>query len=150
MKTILEKIGGRKMLLSLLIFISSTVLVYFSKLDQESYFTVVKYIVLIYLGGNVLQAGLVKKLDSKVQFAEEIVGIVTEGQTLDQMGGRKFLFVIGVFLTAVVLLLLKIIEAGIYVDIANWLALAYIGTNVGSKAIQQGVTVSVNAPEQPL
>lgn len=145
MQNFIEKIGGRKLILSLLIFIGSTVLVYFTKLDQESYFTLVKVIVGLYLGSNITQAGIVKKvIDKKVQFAEELVETVTQGQSLDQMGGRKFIFVIGVYIVTVILLLIKTIDAGIYVDISNWICAMYLVSNVTSKAIEQGVTISVN------
>lgn len=150
MKAFIEKIGGRKLILSLLIFIGSTLLVYFTRLDQESYFTLVKYLVLIYVGGNVGQSALVKKAsDKKVEFAQDIVETITQGQSLQDMGGRKFLFVLGVYNTAVVLLLLKTIEPGIYVDISNWILATYVLSNVAGKAIEQGMTISVNKPEPP-
>jgi len=142
-KSFIEKLGGRKLILSLLIFIGSTTLVYFAKIDQQSYFDLVKYIVGLYVGGNVLQSAIVKK-NPKVEFAEDIVETITQGQSLDEMGGRKFLFVIGVYVTSIVLLLVKVIEASIYVDISTWMSMIYIGANVGGKAIQNGVTISVN------
>ncbi len=150
MKAFIEKLGGRKMLLTLLIFIGSTVLVYFTRLDQDSYFTLVKYLLVIFVGGNVGQSALVKSLDKKLAFAQDVVGIVTQGQSLSEMGGRKFLFVVGVYVTAVVLLLVKTIDPGIYVDISNWLLLTYVVANVSGKAIEQGVTISVNKPEPPV
>lgn len=148
MKAFIEKIGGRKMLLSLLVFIVSTLLVYFTKLDQDSYFSLVKYLVLSYLGGNVAQTAFVKKsTDAKVAFAEDIVETITQGQSLNDMGGRKFLFVIGVYITTTILMVLKVLESAVYIDIVNWVVFIYIGANVAGKAVANGVTVSLGKQE---
>lgn len=146
----IEKLGGRKFLLSLLIFVGSTLLVYFTRLDQDSYFTLVKYLVIIYVGGNAAQHAFIKSTDSKVAFAQDIVETITAGQSLNDMGGRKFLFVLGVYITTVILLLIKTLEPSIYVDISNWILATYVLTNVAGKAIDQGVTISVNKPEPPV
>lgn len=150
MKALIEKIGGRKMILAMLVFIVSTVLVYFTKLEQESYFILVKYLLLSYLGGNVAQSGFVKKLDDKrIEFAEEVVGIITEGQTLDQMGGRKFLLVIGIYLTVTILLIIKTLDSSVYVEIVNWTIATYILANVSSKAVSNGMTINIGKAPEP-
>ena len=145
MKQFIEKIGGRKLILSLLVLIGSTVLLYFTKIDSESYYSLIKVIVTAYLGGDVLQAGVIKKaVDRKVEMAEDLLATITQGQALADMGGRKFIFVIAIYLLSIVLLLIKTIDAGAYVDIANYLVGVYVLANVGQKAVEQGVTISVN------
>ena len=145
MKQFIEKLGGRKLILSLLVLVGSTLLLYFGKVDSESFYSLIKVVVGAYLGGNVLQAGVVKKaVDRKVEMAEELLETVTQGQALADMGGRKFMFVIGIYLLAVILLLIKTIDAGAYVDITNYLVGVYVLANVGQKAVEQGVTISVN------
>lgn len=140
MNRLIELIGGRKIVLTALIFIGSSILVYFTQLDQDSYFTLVKYLVLIYVGGNIAQAGLVSK---KVEFVKDITETITQGLTIEQMGGRKFVFIIAVYAMTVILLLMKSIEASIYVDISNWIAFVYIGGNVTGKALQNGLAIDI-------
>lgn len=145
MKNFIEKLGGRKLLLSLLVLLGSALLLYFGKVDSEHFYSLIKVVVGAFVGSNVLQSGVVKKaVDRKVEMAEELLETVTQGQALADLGGRKFIFVIGVYLLAIILLLLKTIDMGAYVDISNYLLAVYCLANVGQKAVEQGVTVSVN------
>lgn len=145
MQNLLEKIGGRKLLLSLLVLIGSTILLYFGKVDSEHFYSLIKVIVGSFVGSNVLQSGVVKKaVDRKVEMAQELLETVTQGKALADIGGRKFIFVIGVYLLAVILLLLKTVDMSAYVDISNYLLAVYCLANVGQKAVEQGVTISVN------
>ena len=53
--TIIDDVGGRKFIISLLIVLAATVLCWFGKVNEGVYSTVIIAIATLYIGGNVYQ-----------------------------------------------------------------------------------------------
>ena len=145
MSNFLEKIGGRKLGLTLIIFATSTLLLILSKLGQPEYFSLIKVLIVAYLGGNILQYGVVKKTtDPKLDLAETAIETIAGEDTIQTMAGRKFWFIFGIYTVIFILIIVKVLEQTFYVDISSWLISGYIVGNVGSKAAQNGFSINVN------
>lgn len=146
----IDKIGGRKVVLTVLVFIVSTILLIFTRMEQESYFTIVRMLVVAYTGANVTQAMLVKKsIDTKVAFGQEMLETITNGEELDKMVGRKFLLIIGMYIIVTLLYVFKVLEPLTYTDIVSWVVSVYVIGNVGSKAVSNGVSIQLGNAQSP-
>ncbi len=146
----IDKIGGRKVVLTVLVFIVSTILLIVTRMEQESYFTIVRMLVVAYTGANVTQAMLVKKsTDTKVAFGQEMLETITNGEELDKMVGRKFLLIIGMYIIVTLLYVFKVLEPLTYTDIVSWVVSVYVVGNVGSKAVSNGVSIQLGNAQPP-
>jgi hypothetical protein len=59
-KSFLDKIGGRKFIVVLYTLVSSSVLLYFKSIDQDTFKAILMGVVLVYISGNVGQKIFVK------------------------------------------------------------------------------------------
>lgn len=143
----IEQLGGRKLILSVLVFVINTVLLIATKLDEASYLSVIKLLVIAYSSGNVAQRLLVKSTNQRAEFIEQLMETVSDGQSLDALGGRKFLLIIGIYFTTVGLYLGGVLDALIYLDITGWTVGIYIASNVASKAVDNRVRAPLEAPD---
>lgn len=132
-KKALEKIGGRKFALVLLVFVLSTALIVLTKLDKETYLSLVQLIILAYPAGNIAQRLLVSKDDAGVYLEDEL-GVA---------GGRKFGLVVLIYVTIAVLLYFNLLDPEIYVTLTQWLVATYISGNVASKLAADGFNISI-------
>lgn len=134
MDSVLAKIGGRKFTLTVLVFILTTVLLVFKKLQQADYYTLIQMLLVSYPLANVGQNLVIRELQSDPSKVYEA----------DPLGGRKFQFAIISFLVFVGILYFDYITAETYSKLTMWLVGVYITGNVVGKAIDGGLTFSIS------
>lgn len=133
-----RKMGGRKFIMTALVFLVSTVLVLLKKIDSQSYYDVMKLLISGYPLGNVAQSLLLSKLN------------LTENVEEDFLGGRKFILTILIYITIAALYAFEYIQVKAYVDLTYWIVCVYILGNITSKAIDGGMQLQpfIKLPEK--
>lgn len=129
----IKKLGGRKFNLVVLVFLISTLFVVLGNVTSNQYYEIMKLLILGYPLGNISQSYILAKLN------------VTETTVVDDpLGGRKYILTIVILLSMCALLYFKKIDSTSFVDILYWIVCVYIAGNVTSKAVENGLTVSIS------
>lgn len=123
MSKVVEFIGGRKVLLVLVVFLVSTVLMIYSGLTDKEWSHLVKLLIIAYPAGNVIQKIAIKKT----------IAISTDDTIKRDLIGRKFTGVILIYSTVAVLTGFDIVSGDTYVSLTEWLVSVYIASNISSK-----------------
>ena len=128
----MKKLGGRKFNLVVLVFIISTVFRITGQIHVDQYYEIMKLLILGYPLGNISQSYMLSKLN--VQEATYVE---------DPLGGRKYILTIVILLSNCALLYFNKIDPTTFVDVLYWVVCVYIVGNVTSKAIENGLTVTI-------
>lgn len=130
MDTLLKKIGGRKFILVLLVFIVTAVFMWFGFLTKEDFTDLTKMLLVAYPASAIGQTILVKD-DTETN------------DTTEWMDVRKFGFTILVFVVVCALLYMKKIVGASFVDMNQWLVGVYLTGNVMTKVADKGLNITV-------
>ena len=132
----IDTFGGRKYFLVLLTFIITTALVITGQVKQDDFLSIVQFIIIAYIGGNVGQSFFVKRAEEP----DTVVNEQTDITLSDQFGGRKYNLMLLIFLTVAGLTYYSKVDSSVYVKIAGWLLGIYITGNIVKKAIDNKTT----------
>ena len=130
---LIQQLGGRKFIMTAVVFLFSTALVLKGRLESAAYYDVMKLLITGYPIGNVTQTLLVNKHN-----------ITTEDNTTDLLGGRMFILSVVIYMTIAILYMFSFIETKAYVDLSYWIVCSYIIGNISSKAVESGVTFTID------
>lgn len=135
MDKIIEKLGGRKFFLTLLVFVSSGFLLQNLKIDSVSYMNLTKILLIAYVVGNISQSFLLNKLENNT--------IVETDPLNDPFGGRKFILVLLMYCNIYVFVYTGLVTGDMYIEFTQWLVGIYITGNIGSKAVENGLNITI-------
>ncbi len=110
----IKVLGGRKTLLTLLVFFTSIVFLVLARLDSNEFLEIVKTLLIAYPAGNGIQ--------------KILPNVASDGNV-----GRKFWLVLLIYITVAILFGFNLIDGSVYMQISNWLIATYITGNVLSK-----------------
>ena len=131
---VIQFLGGRKFIMTAVVFLFSTALVLMKRLESAAYYDVMKLLITGYPLGNVTQSLLVNKLN-----------ITTEQeQTADLLGGRMFILSVVIYMSIAILYMFEYLEVKAYVDLSYWIVCSYIIGNISSKAVESGVSITID------
>ena len=131
MNGILNRIGGRKFGLVLLVFVTTAIFLWFNVLTKEDFTVMTKMLLVAYPASAVGQAMLVKSSEGE------------DAADAERADVRKFGFTILVFLVAAVLLYLQRLTGSLYIELNQWLVGLYLTGNVLSKAADSGLNLTI-------
>ena len=130
MNVLVDKLGGRKCFLVLLIFAMSSLLLITTKFSNADFMEICKVLIVVYPISNVGQELLLSNYPpgtSKEQVQEEL--------------GRKFGLTLVMFISFSVFTFLNFVTYSMYVEFSTWLITAYMSSNVIGKAIDNGLSI---------
>jgi len=130
MNAFLNRIGGRKFGLILLVFITTAVFLWFNVVSKDEFLTLTKMLLVAYPASAVGQAVLVKE-------SEEQVDLVEKSDI------RKFGFTILVFLVVAAMLYFQKLSGSVYIELNQWLVGMYLTGNVLAKVADTGLNITV-------
>jgi len=125
---VLKGIGGRKYGLVMLVLLTTFGFTLCDVVAKEDFIALAKMLLVSYPTAAVGQSFLVKE-DSE--------------SAIYQDDARKFLLSLAVFATIVVLLYLRKLPSALYVEQCQWLVGTYLTGNVLSKAVDNGVNITI-------
>lgn len=130
MNAFLNRIGGRKFGLILLVFITTAVFLWFNVVSKDEFLTLTKMLLVAYPASAVGQAVLVKESEEQVDLAEK-------------SDVRKFGFTILVFLVVAAMLYFQKLSGSVYIELNQWLVGMYLTGNVLAKVADTGLNITV-------
>lgn len=133
---LIEKIGGRKAAMVVLVFLVTVLFTVFQKLTPEEMMSVVQLLLIAYPSGSVIQKALVAKPDSASTTQTEPTKEDSEYAT-----GRKFWLFIFIYLTLVPLVFFNLLPTSVYVTLTQFVVGVYIAGNVTEKIALNGLTL---------
>ena len=120
---IINIIGGRKLVLTMLIFVTSIILLLVGKIADTEFSELLKVLLIAYPASNVAQHVLIKKPKD----------LLSELPITDMSVGRKFMMNLVVYIVIVTLVGVGAINSDVYISITTWLMSMYATSNVTSK-----------------
>lgn len=131
MNSVLAKIGGRKFTLVVLVFLTTTIFLWFGAVSKEEFTSLTKMLLVVYPTGAIGQAFLVKDVTVNGENVTEWVDV------------RKFSLTVLVFIAAAALLYLQKLSGATYVELNQWLIGVYVTSNVLTKTVENGFNVTI-------
>lgn len=131
MNAMLNRIGGRKFGLILLVFITTAVFLWFNVVSKDEFLTLTKMLLVAYPASAVGQAVLVK------------TGEQDEVDLAEKSDVRKFGFTILVFIVVSAMLYLQKLSGSVYIELNQWLVGMYLTGNVLAKVADTGLNITV-------
>ncbi len=127
MDKVLKIIGGRKVLITILVFISSLILLLLNRLSETDFTMIVKSLIIIYPAANLGQKALLKNIPS--QLIKD-----SDKKIIDNWPkGRKFIFNLVIFIIIAILTGFNILQSDIFTSLSIWLVGVYNTSNVLNK-----------------
>ena len=136
---LIEKLGGRKFFLVLFIFLITSLLFVFPSwglnktISKEEFVSLAKMLLLAYPLANIGQSLM---LNSFPKEGEEV-------SYEDLIGGRKFSLILLMYVFFVIFTFFGLLTASTYVEFTQWLVGVYYTSNITSKAIENGLSISI-------
>lgn len=125
MDKILKLLGGRKVVMTVIVFIITTVLLLISKLNEADFAQIIKTLLIIYPAANVGQRLLV---DKTKDITDGIDNFVEEYPI-----GKKFIINLAVYILVALLTGFQVLSSETYLSITTWIIGLYSVSNVTSK-----------------
>lgn len=130
----IEKFGGRKFWLVVVVMITTLGLLIANKIGSEVFQNIIQLIILVYMSGNVAQSLVTKTI--------EVETVADTEQTTSTITNRKFWLVVVIFAITVVLMAIGQITSDVYTNISYWIITGYVSGNVVQKMAANGISIA--------
>ena len=136
---LIDKLGGRKFFLVLFIFLTTSLLLAFqywgwtTTITHDQFFSLSKILLLAYPLANIGQSLV---LNSYPKETPEV------GYD-DLIGGRKYSLILLMYTFFVFFTLIGLVKPEMYIEFTQWLIGVYFTSNIASKAVENGLSISI-------
>lgn len=142
---LIDKLGGRKFFLVLFIFLITSLMLLLPVLgfkitiSKDDFLSLSKVLLLAYPLSNIGQSLILQSYPKDETAVKEEVASVE-----DMVGGRKYTLILLMYVFFVAFTLFDLVKPEMYVEFTQWLVGVYFTSNITSKAVDNGLSISLS------